>query len=150
MSNHEKIVQELIKAYWMEIETVQNYLANSVNLDGVRAEEIKKSLADDINEELAHARSLANRIRVLGGTVPGSVQFQASQHSLQPPKESTDVISVIRGVIEAEEAAIQQYKNIIELTDGNDYPTQDMAIALLAEEQEHRREFLGFLKEYEK
>ena len=37
----------LIKAYWMEIETLQNYIANSVNLDGARAEEIKSSLADE-------------------------------------------------------------------------------------------------------
>jgi hypothetical protein len=32
----------LIKAYWMELETVTNYLANSVNLDGVRAEKSRK------------------------------------------------------------------------------------------------------------
>lgn len=38
----EKIIELLTKAYWKELETVQNYLANSVNLDGVRAEEIKK------------------------------------------------------------------------------------------------------------
>ncbi len=40
----------LTEAYWMELETVTNYLANSVDLDGVRAEEIKKSLAADITE----------------------------------------------------------------------------------------------------
>ena len=37
----EQIIQMLTRAYWMEIETVMNYIANSVNLDGVRAEEIK-------------------------------------------------------------------------------------------------------------
>ena len=31
-------------AYCMELGTVMNYLANSVNLDGIRAEEIKKLL----------------------------------------------------------------------------------------------------------
>ena len=40
-----EIVAELTRAYWMELETVMNYIANSVHLDGVRAEEIKKSLA---------------------------------------------------------------------------------------------------------
>ncbi len=55
MSDQEKyqsIVVELTRAYWMELETVINYLANSVNLDGVRAEEIKKSLAADVTEEM--------------------------------------------------------------------------------------------------
>ena len=149
MATEKEIIKELIVSYWMEMETVQNYLANSVNLDGVRAEEIKKSLAADITAELGHAQQIAGRIRVLGGVVPGSMEFKAEQASLQPPAKSTDVVTVIRGVIEAEEGAIAQYRRLIELTDGVDYPTQDMCITLLADEQDHRREFLGFLKEYE-
>ena len=39
----------------MELETVMNYIANSINLDGVRAEEIKKALAANVVEELGHA-----------------------------------------------------------------------------------------------
>ncbi len=41
----DKIVRELKRAYGMELEMIQNYLANSVDLDGVRAEEIKNSSA---------------------------------------------------------------------------------------------------------
>jgi bacterioferritin len=106
----QQIIDELVVAYWAEIETVQNYLANSSNLDGVRAEEIKKSLAADITEEIGHAQQLAGRIRVLGGTVPGSKQFKATQDTLQPPADSTDVVSVIKGVMDAEEGAIAQYR----------------------------------------
>lgn len=149
MADTKKIADELIVAYWMEMETVQNYLANSMNLQGVRAEEIKKSLAADIQEELGHAQRLARRIHVIGGRVPGSFGFKACQDALQPPEKSTDVVTVIKGVIAAEEGAIAQYKKIIELTEGVDYPTQDMCIALLQEEEQHRREFIGFLKEYE-
>ena len=36
-----EIIALLLEAYSMELETVMNYLANSTNLDGVRAEEIK-------------------------------------------------------------------------------------------------------------
>ncbi|QDT09586.1 ferritin-like domain-containing protein [Planctomycetes bacterium K23_9] len=145
-----EIVAELIKAYWMELETVLNYLANSVNLDGVRAEEIKKSLAADVTEEMNHATQIANRIKTIDGVVPGSQQFSAGQTTLQPPADTTDVVTVIKGVIDAEEAAINQYNKIIKLCDGYDYVTQDMCITLLADEQHHRREFVGFLKEYEK
>lgn len=147
---NEQIIAELIRSYWMEMETVQNYLANSQNLDGVRAEEIKKSLAADVTAELGHAQQIAGRIRVLGGTVPGSMQFKAAQKTLQPPAESTDVVAVIKGVIDAENGAIEQYQKLIEICDGVDFPTQDMCIGLLADEQQHRREFLGFLAEYEK
>jgi len=149
-AKYAEIIKELTVSYWMEIETVQNYLANSQNLDGVRAEEIKKSLAADITEELNHAQRLAGRIRVLGGVVPGSMKFKAEQKSLQPPKDSTDVVSVIKGVIDAEQGAIEQYGKIIQLTDGVDFPTQDLCIELMSDEQDHRREFIGFLKEYEK
>ncbi len=144
------IVKELIASYWMELETVINYLANSVNLDGVRAEEIKKSLAADVQAELQHASQIADRIKTIDGRVPGSNDFQAAQQSLQPPADATDVVTVIKGVIDAEEAAIAQYEKIIRLCDGYDFVTQDMCITLLADEQHHRREFVGFLKEYEK
>lgn len=144
------LVRELTVSYWMEIETVQNYLANSEDLDGIRAEEIKKALATDIPVELGHATQLAKRVRVLGGRVPGSMEFKPAQKSLQPPKDSTDVVSVIKGVIDAEDAAIRQYRKIIQICEGYDYGTQDMCITLMEDEESHRREFVGFLKEYEK
>lgn len=147
---NKEIITELTKAYWMELETVLNYLANSVNLDGVRAEEIKKSLAADVTEEMLHAQQLANRIKTIDGTIPGSEQFLAVQKTLQPPADSTDVVTVIKGVIDAEESAIAQYEKVIRLCDGFDYVSQDLCITLLADEQQHRREFIGFLKEYEK
>jgi len=147
--SNEQTVRMLQKAYSMELETVANYLSNSVHLDGVRAEEIKKSLADDIQEELGHATQLANRIKQLGGPVPGSLQLEFDQATLQPPEDRTDVVGVIRGVLEAENAAIDHYKQIIRETDGEDFVTQDMCIALLAEEEAHRTQFAGFLREYE-
>ncbi len=148
--NREQIVEELKVAYWMEIETVTNYIANSINLDGVRAEEIKKALQADVAEELLHAQNIARRIKTIGGRVPGSAQFSASQNALQPPDDSTDVISVIKGVIAAEDAAIAQYTKLIKLCDGVDYVTQDLCIQSLADEEEHRRNFMGYLTEYEK
>lgn len=144
-----EIIEELKVAYWMEIETVTNYIANSINLDGVRAEEIKSALQADIQEELTHAQSLAKRIKTIGGRVPGSADFTAAQLSLQPCDDSTDVTSVIKGVIDAEDAAIAQYNKLIRLCDGIDYVTQDLCIHSLADEEEHRRDFLGYLAEYE-
>jgi len=148
MINEQQIIAELITAYRAELETVQNYIANSINLDGIRAEEVKKALAADIAAELNHAQLIAKRIKIIGGKVPGSAAFKAVQLSLQPCKDSTDVLSVIKGVIDAEESAINQYKKIITLCEGNDYVTQDLCIKLLGDEEEHRREFLGFLTEY--
>ncbi|HET6273201.1 MAG TPA: ferritin-like domain-containing protein [Bacteroidota bacterium] len=146
-----QIIEMLTQAYWMELETVTNYIANSVDLDGVRAEEIKKSLAADITEELLHAQNMAKRVKEVGGRVPGSAGFKSMQKSLQPPQDSTDVVSVIRGVIEAEDGAIAHYGKLIELAgEAHDYVTQDLCITQLADEESHRVMFAGFLKEYAK
>jgi bacterioferritin len=146
----EQVVASLTKAYNMEVETVLNYLANSLHLEGVRAEFIKQALATDIQEELTHAQQLGNRIKQLGGKVPGSLHLQMTQRSLEPPEDPTDVVGVIRGVLKAEEEAINHYRSIIKLTDGEDYVTQDLAITLLAAEEAHRQQFEGYLKEYTK
>ena len=148
MSSKEKILEGLTKSYWAEIETIMNYISNSVNLDGVRAEEIKKSLTAEVADELNHAQTIAKRIKERGGTVPGSMNFTAMQKALQPPKETTDVTSVIKGVIIAEDEAIEGYNKLIKDCDGVDYVTQDLAITLLADEESHKTLFNGYLKEY--
>ena len=149
-AKREQILSALCKAYNMEIETIVNYLANSLDLDGVRAEFIKQALAADIQGELSHAQQLGNRIKQLGGAIPGSLRLEMTQKSLQPPEDTTDVVVVIRGVLEAEEAAIAHYNSIIKLTDGVDYVTQDLAIKILSDEEGHRQQFQGYLKEYSK
>jgi bacterioferritin len=143
------VIELLTKAYWMELETVMSYLAASVNLDGVRAQEIKESLAGEVEDELGHARQFADRIKELYGVVPGSMEFAPEQGFLQPPEHQTDVVHVIRGVIKAETGAIEHYTRIVEETDQVDPVTQDMVIAILRDEQGHRRLFEGFLREYE-
>ena len=145
MDKTKDIIAELKKSYAIELETIQNYLANSVDLDGEGAEEVKKSLEEEIALKLKHGRRLAKRIKVLGGRVPGSLELPRDQNLLQPPMDNTDVMAVIQGVIAMKEAAIGQYQKIINLTDGLDYVTQDLVIDLLSDEQEHRRLFLGFL-----
>jgi bacterioferritin len=145
----EQVIELLRKAYWMEIETVMSYIANSVNPDGVRAQEIKESLQEDIQEELGHAQQFAQRIKELYGVVPGSEDFSAEQSFLQPPGDQVDIVHVIKGVIAAEAGAIEHYSRIIEFTDGIDPVTQDMVIAILHDEQGHMRLFEGFMREYE-
>jgi bacterioferritin len=148
-TKRDEIVVMLTHAYWMEIETVMSYIANSVNPDGVRAREVAEALEVDILEELGHARLFARRIKDLYGVVPGSKAFKAEQTYLQPAAKQTDIVHVIKGVIEAETGAIQFYTQIIEDTDGVDYATQDMVIDILRDEQGHRRMFEGFLREFE-
>ena len=147
----DEVVRLLQKAYQDEIETVMNYMTNSIVLDGVRAEEIKESLQQDIQEELGHAEQLGNRLKQLDEYPPGSAAFEATQGTLQPPEDTTDVLSVINGVLDAEEGAIATYRALIHAADDADDPvTEDLAVTLLADEEAHRTEFRGFKKEYDR
>ena len=74
---------------------------------------------------------LAQRLKQLGAQPPGSAEFVARQDSLQPPEDSTDVPSVIEGVLDAENDAIDTYRELVD-----------------AAEEAHRTEFRGFRKEY--
>ena len=145
----EEVTTLLKKAYGDEIETVMNYMTNSIVLDGVSAEEVKESLQTDIQEELGHAEKLGQRLKQLDERPPGSAEFEANQQSLQPPEDSTDVLSVIEGVLDAEEDAIDTYRDLVHAAEEADDPvTEDIAVTVLADEEAHRTEFRGFLKEY--
>ena len=148
-AEREQLIELLKQAYWMELETVMSYIANSINPDGVLAQEIRESLQQDVQEELGHAQQFGARIKELYGVVPGSLEFGAVQSALQPPDHQTDIVHVIKGVIEAETGAIDHYNKIIEFCDDKDLVTQDMVIAILRDEEGHRRLFEGFLREVE-
>ncbi|MGH2694150.1 MAG: ferritin-like domain-containing protein [Actinomycetota bacterium] len=148
-SQRDELIGMLTQAYWMEIETVMSYTAASINPDGVRAQEVKETLEEDIQEELGHARRFGERIKELYGVVPGSLDFAPEQKFLQPPETQTDIVHVISGVIEAETGAIDHYNRIIKFCEDVDLVTQDMVIEILHDEEAHRRLFEGFLREFE-
>jgi Protein distantly related to bacterial ferritins len=149
MSGMDEVTALLHEAYMEEFETVMSYQTNAIVLDGVRAEEIKESLQADIQEELAHAQQLGERLKQLDARPPGSMEFSPVQESLQPPTESTDVLSVIEGVLDAEESAIDTYRGLVDAAEAaNDPVTEDLAVEILADEEAHRTEFSGFRKEY--
>jgi len=149
MKNEQRqaLLDLLTTAYNMELETVCNYLSQSINLDGFRAKHIKDALAMDIQEELGHATLLAKRIKVLEGTVPGSQSLKMTQDTMQPNGDALDVVAVIEGVIAAEEGAVNHYQRIIDAAGGVDPVTEDLAITIKGDEEEHRRLFKGFLSE---
>lgn len=95
--------------------------------------------------ELGHAQRFARRIKELYGTPPGSEEFQAEQSFLQPD-DPADVVSAIKGVLEAESAAIEHYNRLIEVTDGSDWVTMDLVIDIL-DDEESLRQFKQFLRE---
>ena len=146
----EELIGMLKKAYFMELETVMSYITNSINPDGVRAQEIIESLLRRTSRRSSGTpRSSPTASRSSTGPSPARSSSRAEQSYLQPPEQQTDIVHVIKGVIEAETGAIEHYNRIIEFTDDIDPVTNDMVIAILRDEEGHRRLFEGFLREYE-
>jgi bacterioferritin len=150
MKTNPIIVPLLKKAYAAELETVQNYLANSVWLDGLRAQEVVEALAEDVTDELGHAQRLAHRLKELGACPPGSLTLTRNQEALQPAADSTDLRHVVMGALSAERDAIATYQEIITAASDTDPVTADLAVQILADEEKHRSLFEGFLKSMDK
>lgn len=138
------LIALLQSAYAAEMETVQNYLANAVWIDGLRAQEIVEALEADVLEELGHAQKLAHRMKQLGACPPGSLELARTQEALQPAVDPTDLRHVVGGVIAAEREAIATYHKIIVECGDRDPVTADLAVRIMADEEAHLCLFEGF------
>jgi len=153
IEKRKRIASLLIRAYFGEIETAINYLAAAANLNGLRAQVVRDMLKKESTTEFGHAALIAARMRVLDIPVPGSAFFRQETHmtsgqsKLQTNKTPLSVFEVIRGVLMAEGEAIEVYQKLIAETENFDHATNHLAIELLADEQEHDREFTSFLRE---
>ncbi len=141
------VVRELIAAYWHEIETVSNYVASSVNRDGIGAESIARSVRETVAADLRHAQQIAVRIRRLHAALPGPDEFATRQPRLRPPAEPLDNVSVLGGLIEAETAAIERYRRIAAAaSEAHDRVTQDLAARIMREKENQRHSLGSFLE----
>lgn len=149
MTNQNSEVVELLQqAYVDELETINNYLSIGNAIDGILGKQVGDSLLDDVDEELEHAKLLANRLDVLGVTPKTSLETESTQHEFDISEQNLTVENVIKGVLTAEEAAIETYENLITAAqEKEDEVTEDLAIELLEDEQEHLSEFQDYNNE---
>ena len=147
-SEREEIIELLKKAYWMEIETVMSYTP-ARSTPTASAPRRSSSHWRRTSRRSSGTRSASRRgSRSSTASSPARSTSPAEQCYLQPPAHQTDIVHVVKGVIEAETGAIEHYNRIIEFTDGLDFVTQDMVIGILRDEEGHRRLFEGYLREY--
>jgi ferritin-like protein len=142
-----EIVVELQISYATEIEIIQDYLANAMDLEGARAEPIKELFDEQVQTALGHARRLAKRIKALAGRVPRSSELSTVPKDLPPPIDTTQVDSALICAIKSEDAAIAQYERLIRLCDGHDFVTLDLVIELLVDERDRRQRLVALLAE---
>ena len=149
--NGKAVAKKLVRAYQDEIETAMNYISAGTNIQrlGVSGNTISESLLEDVDDEMGHASTLADRLHTLGHKVPCSSMFRARQTSLSCETHG-DLRAVVMGVIEAENSAIALYREIATLCDQTeDFATLDIVSGILVDEERHKREFEDFLNDLE-
>jgi bacterioferritin len=145
------IVELLIRAYWMEIETVMNYLAASISQDGARAAAVRAALAQGIDEEVEHTRALGRRILELNRVLPGEhglARGAGGGEYPQAPDRPVDVRAIIESVVATELSAIRLYTRIMRATVAIDKDTNALARDILRDERRHLRVFEGYLRDW--
>lgn len=129
-------------AYAAEVQTVVDFLAVSVWLDGPGARQITEALDLYIPGKLIQAREIARRLKQLGVNSPASF---ASAQKILPPPDETDPLPAVEGVLEAQRQAIARCEKLIAACERKDLVTQELAMDILAHEERHRALFEGFL-----
>jgi ferritin-like protein len=148
--NVDQLVELLVKNAAAELTTFYYYTILRVNLIGLQGEGIKEIAETARIEDRNHFEALVPRIYELGGKLPGDMKAFHDMSACPPaslPKDPTDVMAMLKVLVEAERCAVRGYTNICNITAGKDHRTYDLSLAILNEEVEHEAWFSEFLGE---
>ncbi len=148
--NVEKLLDLLIKNAAAELTTYYYYTILRCNLIGLKGEGIKEIAEVARIEDRNHFEALVPRIYELGGKLPGDMKTFHDVSACPPaslPKDPTDVMAMLKVLVDAERCAVRGYTYICNLTAGKDHRTYDLSLAILNEEVEHESWFAEFLGE---
>lgn len=148
--NVDQLVELLVKNASAELTTYYYYTILRANLIGLEGEGLKEIAETARIEDRNHFEALMPRIYELGGKLPSSMVDFHDISACPPaslPDDPTDVMAVLKVLVEAERCAVRGYTYICNLTAGKDHRTYDLALAILNEEIEHESWFSEFLGE---
>jgi len=148
--NVDQLVELLVKNAAAELTTYYYYTILRCNFIGLKGEGIKEIAKVARIEDRNHFEALVPRIYELGGKLPDDMKVFHDISACPPaklPKDLTDVMAILKVLVEAERCAVRGYTHICNMTAGKDHRTYDLSLAILNEEIEHESWFSEFLGE---
>ena len=146
-ADRERVIQVLNEALATEIVCWMRYKRHYFTAKGSpAAEPIAAELLVHANEELAHSDLLATRIVQLQGE-PNYNPDGILGRSHAEYDESPDLRDMLREDLVAERVAIASYTEIIKWLGTDDPSTRRIFEDILAQEEEHADDLLGFLED---
>lgn len=146
----DQLLELLVNNAAAELTTYYYYTILRCNLIGLEGEGIKEIAETARIEDRNHFEALVPRIYELGGKLPDDMKVFHDKSACPPaslPKDPTDIMAMLKVLVDAERCAVRGYTNICNLTAGKDHRTYDLAQAILNEEVEHESWFSEFLGE---
>ena len=146
----DKLVELLIKNASAELTTFYYYTILRANLIGLEGEGVKEIAETARIEDRNHFEALVPRIYELGGKLPDDMKVFHDMSACPPaslPKDPTNVMEILKVLVNAERCAVRGYTELCHMTAGKDHRTYDLVLAILNEEIEHESWFSEFLGE---
>ncbi len=145
-----ELLNLLNKAFADEWLAYYQYWVGAAIVKGPMKDAAITELTEHAADELRHAQMLSDRIIQLGGTPitdPNDWSKTANCAYLNP----TDpyITAIIEQGIEGEQCAIDVYSRLLELTEGKDPITNQIALSILQDEVDHEEDFQSLLEDLE-
>jgi bacterioferritin len=131
-------LEELLKALNKDLEwefaAAIQYTQHAAVITGAKYESIQKELLVHAQEEIQHARMLAEQINYLGGTPTANVEKR---------EVSPDSLEMLKQDLSGEQQAIDGYKERIAQAESlREYGLRRVLEDILIQEEEHKRDLL--------
>lgn len=120
------------------------YSQHAATATGIHAETIAAHFAEHAEQELGHAKSLAKRIHLLGGS-PNLDPSLFAERSHSRYQECSSLVDMIKENLLAERIAILSYSEMIRHIGSADPTTRRLLESILEVEEEHADELSSLL-----
>lgn len=133
----DEVVRDLTAAYADEWLAHYVYWLSAIRIKGIDADTLRSVLEKQSEEELGHARKIADRILQLGGELvmnPTLLLEKSSTGYTEPPGERSDIDGLIERVLASEADAIEFYSTMAEKYRDSDVVTHELFEDLLKDE----------------
>src|SRR3954468_4204815 len=143
-ADRERVIAVLNEALATELVCVLRYKRHYYMASGLESGPVAAEFLQHATDEQGHADSIAARIVQLQGE-PDFNPSTLLSRSHAEYVEGNDLRSMVTEDLVAERVAIASYQEIIRWLDDNDPTTRNLLETILAVEEEHADDLLGFL-----
>ena len=144
-ADRDRVIQVLNESLATEIVCWLRYKRHYFTATGLNAEPVAAEFLQHADEELMHADRLATRITQLQGS-PNFDPEGITSRSHAQYDASLELLDMVREDLVAERIAIASYSEIIKWLGNDDPTTRRLFEDILAQEEEHADDLLGFLE----